>query len=104
MRIVIGTVFSFMKPQKWFDILDKAVRSKRKSNFVTLAFGRKHCFGETCPENVFLPLQEIKFNEHNFYVLADSKVYLMNLYDTDYMTPPEKSKRESHFIIELKID
>lgn len=104
MRVVIGTVFSFMKPQRWFDILDKAVRSKKETNFVTLAFGRKHYLGETCPKDVFLPLSEIKFNEHNFYAPADSKAYLKNLYGADYMTPPEESKRESHFIVELKID
>lgn len=103
-RAVIGTVFSFMAPQKWFDILDKAVRSKNETNFVTLAFGRKHYLGETCPKDVFLPLSEIKFNEHIFYALADSKAYLKNLYGADFMTPPEESKRESHFIVELKID
>ena len=104
MRVVIGTVFSFLKPQKWFDILDKAVRSKKETNLVTLAFGRKHYLGETCPKDVFLPLSEIKFNEHIFYALANSKAYLKNLYGEDYMTPPEESKRESHFIVELKID
>ena len=103
-RVIIGMVFSFMTPQKWFDILDKAVRSKKETNFVTLAFGRKHYLGETCPKDVFLPLSEIKFNEHIFYALADSKAYLKNLYGADFMTPPEESKRESHFIVELKID
>ena len=103
-RAVIGTVFSFMSPQKWFDILDKAVRSKKETNFVTLAFGRKHYLGETCPKDVFLPLSEIKFNEHNFYALADSKAYLKNLYGADYMTPPDEKNRESHYIVELKID
>lgn len=103
-RVIIGTLFSFLKPQKWFDILDKAVRSKKETNFVTLAFGRKHYLGETCPKEVFLPLSEIKFNEHNFYSPADSTAYLKNLYGADFMTPPEESKRESHFIVELKID
>ncbi len=104
MRVVIGTVFSFMKPQKWFDILDKTVRSKHETNFVTLAFGRKHYIGETCPKEVFFPLSKIKFNEHIFFAPADSKAYLRNLYGEDYMTPPEESKRESHFIVEMKID
>ena len=93
-----------MTPQKWFDILDKAVRSKKETNFVTLAFGRKHYLGETCPKDVFLPLSEIKFNEHSFYGLADSKAYLKNLYGPDFMTPPEESSREGHFVVELKID
>lgn len=104
MRVIIGTVFSFLKPQKWFDILDKAVRSKKKTNFVTLAFGRKHYLGETCPKDVYLPLSEIKFNDHIFCAPADSKAYLKNLYGANYMIPPEESKRESHFIVELKID
>ena len=104
LRVAIGTVFSFMTPQKWFDILDMAVRSNKKTNFVTIALGRKHYLGEMCPENVFLPLSVMKFNEHNFYALADSNAYLKNLYGDDYMTPPKEKDRESHFIVEMKID
>ena len=103
-RVIIGTVFSFMSPQKWFDFLDKAVRSKKETNFVTLAFGRKHYLGETCPKDVFLPLSEMKFNEHDFYALSDSKAYLKNLYGANYMIPPQEKDRENHFIVELKTD
>ena len=102
-RMLIGTVFSFLKPQKWFDLLDKAVRSKKETNFITGAFGREHYFGEMCPKSTFLPLLEIKFGEHSFYAPADSDAYLKNLYGEDYMIPPEESKRESHYITEIVI-
>ena len=104
MRVAIGSIFSFIKPQKWFDILDHAVQSKSETDYASLALGRKHYLGETCPKKVFLPPMSIKFCKHNFYAPADSDAYLKNLYGNDYMTPPEESKRESHFIVELKID
>ena len=103
-RQFIGMIFSFFDSQKWLDILDKTVRHKKETQFVTLAFGRKHYFGEILQADVFFPLREMKFVNHDFYVLADSDSYLKNLYGDDYMIPPDESKRESHFIVELKVD
>ena len=103
-REIIGVVFSLYKPEKWFGIADKAVQYNRKSDLATLAMGRKHYFGEICLTSTFFPLKEILFNNHMFYAPNDSDSYLRNLYGNDYMTPPDESRRESHFILELKVD
>lgn len=103
-REIIGAVFSLYKPEKWFGIADKAVQYNQMSDLATLAMGRKHYFGEICPTSTFFPLKEILFNNHMFYAPNDSDSYLRNLYGNDYMTPPSESGRESHFILELKVD
>lgn len=100
-RTVIGTVFSFLRPQKWFDILDRFVQYDGSSSLTTLAMGRKHYLGEVCPAGVFFPLKEMSFEGHVFYAPADSDHYLRNLYGDDYMIPPKETERESHYIIEL---
>lgn len=102
-RVIIGTVFSFLKPQKWFDILDRRVRETNSSLMITSAFGRKHYFGEMFPQNVFFPLTEKDFISHKFFVPNNCENYLTSLYGTNYMTPPAEKDRESHFIIELKV-
>lgn len=102
LRGLIGKIFSFIRVEKWFDIVDKAVRYKN-SSLVTSAMGRNHYLGEICAENKIFPLREIAFRDHLFYAPADVDYNLRRLYGDDYMTPPPEEERESHFITELKI-
>lgn len=101
-RNIIGSLFSFKSPEKWFDKVDNIIAYKCKSELVTSATGRKHYFGEIYQYNDFFPLSEIKFNEHLFYAPSHYDVYLKGLYGSDYMVPPKNSGRESHFISEFK--
>lgn len=102
MRSVTGKLFSFRKPEKWFDLVDNAIRS-RKSELITSATGRRHYFGEIYEKDVFFPLTELSFNNHNFYAPNHWETYLEGNYGKDYMTPPAEAKRESHFIKKISI-
>lgn len=101
-RALVGKLFMFKKPEKWFDAVDNAIRNK-KTSLLTSATGRKHYFGEIYNEDVFFPLAEMKFEEHEFYVPGKWQVYLKGNYGDDYMTPPAEGKRESHFITEISL-
>ncbi len=101
-RSIIGKLFSWRRPEKWFDLVDNAIQYK-KTSLLTSATGRRHYFGEIYPESVFFPLDELMFNEHIFYVPGRWQEYLKGNYGNDYMTPPAADKRESHFIIEISL-
>lgn len=100
-RNLIGKIFSIQRPEKWFSRVDHVIEYDRKTNLMTSATGRKHYFGEIYPSTVFFPLTQLQFSEHKFYAPGNYCVYLEGLYGMDYMTPPDKSKQESHFIITL---
>lgn len=101
-RTFVGKVFAWRKPEKWFDVVDYAIRNK-KSPIITSATGRKHYFGEIYPIGVFFPLALISFENHSFYAPRKWHEYLLGNYGFDYMNLPAKENRESHFIKEIKI-
>ena len=100
LRSVTGEVFSWRNPEKWFDLVDKAIRYK-KTSLITSATGRRHYFGEIYLEEDFFPLTGMKFNNHKFYAPRKWQKYLKGNYGNDYMTPPTEGKRESHFVKEI---
>lgn len=102
-RDCIGRVFSFRKAEEWFDSVDNCIASYGTTKYITSATGRLHYFGELYSTDVFMPLTELSFRDHEFYVPGQYSIYLEGLYGKDYMTPPDADKRESHFISELKV-
>ena len=102
-RNSVGTIFSFRTPEQWFNAVDHLIVYPKKTGLVTSATGRKHYFGEIYPKDVFFPLKLIRFRDHLFYAPGKYQVYLKGLYGEDYMVIPDQSKRESHFIRELKL-
>lgn len=101
-RALVGKLCMFKKPEKWFNAVDNAIQNK-KTSLLTSATGRKHYFGEIYNSDVFFPLAEMKFEEHEFYVPGKWQVYLKGNYGDDYMTPHAEGKRESHFITEISL-
>ncbi len=101
LRAVTGKLFSYHKPEEWFDRVDRAIQYK-KTTLITSATGRRHYFGEIYKAASFLPLSEIDFCGRSFYAPHDYKDYLTGNYG-DFMKLPPENKRESHFITELKI-
>ncbi len=102
LRSITGKAFSWRSAQRWFDIVDNAIRYK-KTNLLTSATGRRHYFGEIYPVDSFFPLTELRFNEHKFFVPGKWQEYLKGNYGNDYMIPPDEGKRESHFITEISL-
>lgn len=101
-RAITGKLFSFRKPEKWFDIVDKIIQYK-KTELLTSATGRRHYFGEVYQTDVFFPFVELKFKDHSFYAPGKWQKYLEGNYGVDYMIPPSAQKRESHFITEISL-
>ena len=102
-REITGTIFSFKKPEKWFNAVDKALNYAKKTTHVTSGTGRRHYFRETYPSDVFFPLTELEFNSHRFYAPGKYEKYLIGNYGSDWNVIPKEEKRESHFITEIKI-
>ena len=100
---IIGFLFSWRSPAKWFNTVDKTIQYKKKTGFITSATGRRHYLGEIFPTDVFLPLQEIKFENLTLFAPANPDAYLRHNYGDDYMTPPPDGKRESHFVKRLEL-
>jgi len=100
---VMGIVFSWKKPEQWFNLVDKSVQGKTKTNFITSAMGRRHYLGEIFPVEVFFPLRQIPFENLVLYSPQNADAYLRHNYGHSYMTPPPLDQRESHFIKKLKI-
>lgn len=101
-RSITGKLFSFRKPENWFDAVDDVIQNK-KTSLLTSATGRRHYFGEIYSTDIFFPLTEMKFEEHEFYVPGKWQEYLKGNYGSDYMIPPPVEKRESHFITEISL-
>ena len=101
-RALTGKINSWRKPERWFDLVDKSIQHK-ETKYITSATGRRHYFGEIYKTDVFFPLSEMKFIEPDFYVPGKWSEYLRGNYGDDYMTPPDVSKRESHFITEISL-
>ena len=102
MRTITGKAFSFRSPERWFDLVDNAIQHK-ETKLLTSATGRRHYFGEIYPVDIFIPLSELKFVNHDFYAPGGWEVYLKGNYGDDYMIPPKEGKRESHFITDLSV-
>lgn len=95
-RWVVGKLFSWRDPKRWFEVTDSCIANNRQSDFMTIAPGRRHYIHETIPANAILPLKPAKFEGLDVYAMNDPDVYLTNLYG-DYMTIPPTEKRERHF-------
>lgn len=99
LRMMIGTLFSFFSSEKWFKIFDNFVKG-RKSNYLTVAAGRKKYFGEIYHKDVFLPLKQAPYENEKIYVYNDMDTYLKTLYG-DYMKIPDAADREKHLCLKL---
>ncbi len=103
LKMTAGGLLSFRSYLKWFDRVDRFIASEKETPYVTSATGRKHYLGEIFPTECFFPLTEIGFCGHSFYAPRDIDQYLAGLYGVDYMQIPPPEKRESHYIVELKL-
>ena len=101
-RLLIGSVFSFSDDYKRISKLDNYIKGRRKTNWCTIAVGRKHYDGECLQENVFFPFQESDYCGRKIWVLNQPEQYLKNLYG-NYMSIPPENKREHHPIRKCSI-
>lgn len=101
-RMLVGLLFSFRASEKWFKTFDSYIQGK-KSNYVTVAAGRKKYCGEIYPIDIFFPLKTAPFEGRQIYVYNDVNAYLRGLYG-DYMKIPAPGDREKHLCLKLDFD
>lgn len=101
-RMFLGRCLSFKSLDSWYQKVDKSIQTRKKTKFVTSATGRKHYLGEIIAADSMVPLKKTKFCGLDAWIPAKPDDYLRNLYGDTYMEIPPESKRESHFILELK--
>ena len=102
-RAITGKIFSFKSGNRWYDLCDKMIRSRRKTAYLTSATGSRHYLGEVLKTDAFLPVTIEKFQGIKMYAPNKTKTYLRNLYG-DYMKIPPEEKRQSHYIKAIDVD
>ena len=100
---IIGFIFSWRSPEKWFNTVDNIIQSKKKTKYITSATGRRHYLGEVFPTNILFPLKKIHFENLTLYAPAVPDIYLRHNYGKNYMSPPVNSLRESHFVKHIEL-
>ena len=103
MRRFLGFLFSWMSHKRFCDCYDQFVsRHKTPSEYITAPTGRKNYMGEILQRKWWIPQKQVKFENTEFLVPADSHNYLLTLFGKNYMQLPPVEKREKHFIVKLK--
>lgn len=102
LRRSLGSVFSIVSHKKWAWLFDCFARNPIISEYVGFPTGRNLFFKESHPIDVFFPLCEGVFEGRKVCLPAKADVYLKSLYG-DYMIIPSEDKRESHFILDIKL-
>lgn len=103
MRRFLGFLFSWMSHKHFCDFYDKFVsRHKTPSEYITAPTGRKNYMGEILLRKWWVPQKQVKFENTEFLIPADSHNYLLTLFGKNYMQLPPVEKREKHFIVKLK--
>lgn len=101
LRLLIGWS-SCLIPYERLMIFYNLFVKEKKTDYMTIACGRKHYFGEAHDKNVFLPPKEIYFENIKSYIPNQLDLYLKRLYGNNYMDIPPKEQRESHTCLNLE--
>ena len=100
-RMIIGFLFSWRDPKKWFEVIDVAVTGHGKTGYITSGTGRWHYLNEIIPSDTVLPLQKVNFEGLELYAPNNPDYYLTHNYG-NYMSIPPLEKREKHFAVRIK--
>lgn len=101
-RRSLGRIFSIISHKRWTGWYDSYVHNADMTKWVGIPTGRGLYYGESHPSNVFFPAQEGTFEGRKAFLPANPDAYLTRLYH-NYMELPPEDKRESHFIIDIKM-
>ena len=83
-------------------LLIKRILNIQETKYITAPTGRKNYMGEILQRKWWIPQKQVKFENTEFLVPADSHNYLLTLFGKNYMQLPPVEKREKHFIVKLK--
>lgn len=102
-RRIIGIVFSFFPYRRWAYWYDRLVADDNMNGLIGAPAGRKLYNGEIHDKSVFFPVDKAVFEGIEVNVPNDVYAYLVKLFGEDYMQLPSVEKRESHFVVEIKL-
>lgn len=98
----LGAFFSHVGGIKlYLKIADKVARSTRKSGWMGIPSGISYD-REVFRSTLFEEVTDAEFEGELFPIPKDYDLYLSNLYGNDYMSVPEKNKRQTHLAVELE--
>lgn len=104
-KIIIGRLFGFLSVRKWNLIYDKwnSICKNNSSKYVAVPTGRNHFFGELYERKDFCESTKHVFEGRNWNIPKEYDKYLTHMYG-DYMKIPDEQHRESHVLVEFKIN
>jgi len=103
-KISWGKLLSWRKLERWTLKYSKwnGMCKNNNSKYVVCPTGTKHYFGEIFPRKIYMNTVIVDFETEKFRLISNYDWALKRLYG-DYMTIPPKEKRETHFVLDIKI-
>ena len=104
-KILIGKLLSWRSLSKWtlkYDKWNSKYRNNNNSLYVVCPAGTKHYFGEIFPRSIYMKTKPLQFEDARFQVIENYDWALKRLYG-DYMQIPPENKRESHFVLDMRL-
>lgn len=96
LRIIIGSVFSIIPLQEWYNKLYRVAEYNKQTGYCTVPTGMLFYFNETVPRDFFFPFKETDFYGIPIWIPNDAENYLLNRYG-DWKHIPSESERGIHF-------
>lgn len=91
-RKIVGLPAILIGPRNLYKLMEKFLKSNKKTSKITIAYGVKGYLGEVLDYDVFYPARKYPFEGKEFYGPNRADEYLANRYG-DYMTLPPKSEQ-----------
>lgn len=101
-RTILGTIFSILSLEEWYNKFDKSSYYKHKSKLSTIANGKLFYFGEIIASDVFYPFKKSDFCGITVWIPNKPEIYLEHRYG-NYKKIPDSNEREIHYVKKLEI-
>ncbi len=101
LRHILGYMFSFIKYEKWMNIIDCFCKNDKETGYVDDLVGVYKW--QPVPKSVFVPPVRGRFEGEDVFLPHEVVFHLENSYGNWQWVPPE-DKREQHFIRYIKFD
>lgn len=95
-RKIVGLPAILVGPSNLYKLMDRFLKSSKKTSKITIAYGMKGYLGETLNYDVFYPAQKYPFEQKTFYGPNRADEYLSNRYGNYMQLPPKSEQGERH--------
>lgn len=98
MRLVIGSIFSFISYETWYRFFDKFISKEINSDYYSDLAGSYRA--PVMKKDILFPPVEAEFEGTKVMIPHNADMYLKSIYG-DYMKIPPVEKRERHYFVEF---